>query len=269
MANKNFNIFWHELKSHRQSAIVWSVSISVVSVFFILLYPAYTKDVDAIKQVFANYPPALLKAFSLNLDIFFSFLGFYSYILTYIIMAGAVQSLNLGVNTLAKEATDKTADFLLAKPTSRQNIVNQKLIANVCILLITNVVFICSTLIAASFVTEQLNITTYFLLTATLFITQLVFLSIGLTVSAYVNKVKNVVAISLPIVFGLYIMGTFYTIFEIPALRYISPLSYFDSNYIIMNTGYQASFLLMAIIVTFVCTIISYNHYTNKDINVG
>lgn len=269
MARNNFNIYWHELRSHKQSVIVWAISISAISVMFILLYPAYTKDVDAIKQVFANYPPALLKAFSLNLDIFFSFFGFYSYILTYIIMAGAVQSLNLGINTLAKESTDKTADFLLSKPISRQKIISQKLFAKITILLITDLVFIISTLIASSLATDYLNLRVYFLLTATLFISQLIFLSIGLLISTYANKVKNVVSISLPIVFGFYIIGTFYTIFDIPMLHYLSPIRYFDSSYIIINKSYEIPFLILGIFIAFVCVCISYIHYTKKDINIG
>ena len=263
------NIYWHELRSHRQSVIVWSLSISIISVLFILIYPSYSKDVDAIKQVFANYPPALIKAFSLNIDIFFSFLGFYSYILTYIIMAGAVQSLNLGISTVSKESTDKTADFLLTKPVSRGKIISQKLLASITILLATNIVFIISTFVAAKSVTSIQNNTIFFLLASTLFITQIIFLALGLVISVYANRIKSVIAISLPVVFLFYILSTFQSIFNIALFKYLSPLKYFDSSYIIVNKTYDKQFVGLSFAIVIICLVISYLHYSNKDINVN
>lgn len=261
------NIYWHELRTHKQSLIIWALSLSLISLLFIAVYPAYSKDVDAIKQVFNSYPPALIKAFSINLDIFFSFLGFYSYILTYIVLAGAIQSLNLGISTIAKENSDKTVDFLLAKPISRNKVISQKLLASLTILAITNIVFLVSTFIGAELVTNTLNTKTFIVLGTSLFLVQLIFLALGMVISVSVKKVKTIVAISLPIVFGFYIIGALESIFNTKILQYFVPLKYFDPSYAIANRSFEPKYLVITAILVIVGVSVSYIIFNKKDIS--
>lgn len=261
------NIFWHELRTHRESLIIWALSLTSVSLLFIALYPAYTKDVQAIQEVFNNYPPALIKAFSIDLDIFFSFFGFYSYALSFVVMAGAIQSLNLGISMIAKESTDKTVDFLLSKPISRAKVITQKLLAALTVLAVTNGIFLTATYIAARLATDTLNTKIFLILSSSLFLVQLIFLALGMVISVTVKKVKNVVALSLPIVFGFYIVGAFESIFDTKVLQYLSPLKYFDPHYEIAHSAFELQFLAIALGLTIVGIIASYVLFNKKDIS--
>lgn len=83
------------------------------------------------------YPPAVLAALNLKVEIFFTIYGFFSYFLTFGWLIASVQAMNLGVSIVSKEVAGKTADFLLTKPITRARMLTEKLAAITTLILIT------------------------------------------------------------------------------------------------------------------------------------
>jgi ABC-2 type transport system permease protein len=198
---------------------------------------------------------------------FFTIFGFYTYLFTFIPLAGTVQAMNIGVGIISKENSGKTADFLLSKPITRQKVLASKLLAALTTLIITNLIFICVSFITASAVsTDTFSGKIFVLISSTLFLVQLVFLALGILFSVILPKVKSVIAISLPTVFTFFIIGTLGSILGNENVRYISPFKFFDFNYIINNGRYEARFLLLEAIFIILSITASFVIYTKKDI---
>ena len=91
------NIFVRELQAHRKSTVIWAASLIAVIVVFMSMYPAFTADVALSTQVLQQFPKALLDAMDLSPDDFFTIFGFFGYLMNFVILAGSIQAMNLGV----------------------------------------------------------------------------------------------------------------------------------------------------------------------------
>lgn len=262
------NIFLHELKAFRKSTIIWTCSLVAMVILFLLIYPAFTKDVAEFKKLLEGVPEGLRKAIGISLDSFFSILGFYTYVFAYITLCGSIQAMNLGTSMLSKEVRDKTADFLLTKPVSRTKIMTAKLLAALTSLVITNGIYlIVSSVVASALTSEAYNVKTFLMISLTLFFIQLMFLSLGVLVSVIIPKIKSVISISLIVVFGFFIINMFESVIGDQAIRYITPYKYFDNAYIIKNASYESTFIIIEILWIITTIGASYFIYSKKDIH--
>lgn len=262
------NMFLHELKAYRKSTIIWTCSLVALVVFFLSMYPTFSKEVDAFKKLMEGFPEPVRKALGLSVESMSSILGFYSYTFLYLTLCGAIQAMNLGTSIISKEVQGKTADFLLTKPVTRKKIMTSKLIAALTCLLITNVVYLLVASIMASIVkTGDYSYKIFFMLSITLFFVQLMFLSLGVIISVVVSKIKSVLPISLGTVFTFFIIGMFSSTTGDDALRYITPFKYFDTSYIMKNSSYEVSFIIIEIIFIIIAISASYFVYDKKDVH--
>jgi len=260
------NILLHELRAYRKSTIIWTVSLIAITALFMSFYPSFEKESEGFRNILEGYPAAFRDALGINLDTFFSVLGLYSYGLTYITMCGAIQAMNIGTSIVSKETGEKTADFLLTKPVTRTTILTSKLLAALISIFITNGIYLAaSALVMNQVKSADFNSKIFILLSLTLLLIQLIFLAIGIIISVLVPKIKSVLTVSLGTVFGFYFLGIFSTGDEVK--RYISPFKYFETAYIMENSGYETSFLIAGAIIIILAIVASYLVYIKKDIH--
>lgn len=262
------NIFMHELKAYRKSTFIWSISLVMIVVLFMSIFPTFAKDAEEFTKLLEGYPEAVRKAFGLNMETLFSILGFYCYVLSFITLFGAIQAMNLGTSIVSKEVREKTADFLLTKPVTRTNVLTAKLLAALTSIVITNIVYlVAASLMAFQVKTEDFSFSTFIILSLTMFFVQLIFLAVGIIVSVLVPKIKSVLTISLGTVFAFYFLGMISATTGDEAKRYISPFKYFDTAYIMENAGYEVSFMIAGAVIIILAIGASYFVYTKKDIH--
>lgn len=261
------NLYLRELKAYRKSTIIWTVSLAAIVVMFMSIYPSFTRDVAASKQALANIPQAVRNALNLSLSDFFTVFGFFGYLLNFVLLAGAIQAMNLGTGLVSKEDAGKTADFLLSKPIKRSTVVTSKLAAALTMLVITNAVFIGVSLGFAELVAkEAFDAGTFVLMALTLLLVQLSFLALGTFFSVALKRIKSVISVSLPTVFAFYIVGTLGSILGNDTIRYITPFKFFDTQYIIHHNGYEAVYLIIEAVFIVAAITASYLIYLRKDI---
>lgn len=264
------NVFLRELRAYRKSTITWTGSLSALIVVFMALYPAFTQDIEATKEILSQFPEALRAALSISLGNFFTIYGFYGYLLSFVILAGAIQAMNLGTGVLAKEVSGKTADFLLSKPVARGRVVSAKLAAVLATIVITDAgVSIVAYLSASSVAEEPIDLATFFLLTLTLLLVQLIFLALGALFAVLIPKVKSVVSVSLPTVFAFYIAGMIGEVLDNENFRYVSPFKFYDTNYIITNVGLEKTYVILGAATVVVAIALCYAIYLKKDVRAS
>lgn len=263
------NMFLYELKSLRKSIIVWTISLLALAALYLSIYPSMADDAEEFKKLLGGYPAAIRTALGINLDYITSLLGFYSMIFTFIILCGAIQAMNLGVSILSKETRERTADFLLVKPVSRNAIVSAKLMAAFTDIVITNILFITiSTFMANIAKNADFSLKLFIMINLSMFFVQIIFIAIGMAASVFFKKIKNILPISLGFVFGFYAIGALLvTDSSDKAARIFSPFKYFDIIYIIENASYEAFYMIIGGAVIVVSIITSYIVYNKKDIH--
>ena len=262
------NMFLHELEAYRKSTIIWTFALVALVILFLSMFPSISREAEEFKKLLEGFPEGLRMALGLSVENIGSILGFYSYIFLYISLVGAIQAMNLGTSIVSKEVREKTADFLLTKPVTRTKIMTSKLLAALTSLVITNVFYLVAATMMASLVeTKEYSVKIFLLLSLTLFFLQLIFLALGIIVSVVVPKIKSVLPISLSTVFAFFIIGALASTTGDDALRYLSPFKYFDFGYIVQNSGYESSFMIVAIGFIAIAIIASYVIYSKRDIH--
>lgn len=260
------NMFLHELKAYRKSTLLWTLSLAILIILFLSIFPVFSQNAEEMKKLLEGYPEGVRKALGISLDSFTTLLGFYPFVFGYILLCGAIQAMNLGTSTIAKEMKG-TAEFLLVKPVTRHQIMTAKLLAALVSIVITDVVYLLVSSLMATFITtETLNLGTFLLVSLTLFYLQLIFLALGMLLSVVVPKIKSVLSVTIGTVFGFFIISLLDSSVGEKTVRYLSPFEYFDIAYISKNASYEISYVVLTLAVIGVAIVASYFVFSKKDI---
>jgi ABC-2 type transport system permease protein len=229
--------------------------------FFMVMYPAMAKEMDLFLKILESFPKEVLQAIGLSSISFGGTIGFYSFVMTYVLLAGSVQAMNLGVASLSAEVRDKTADFLYTKPVSRPQIINSKMLAVLVQLLLTSLVYgLFSWLILVavnrSVSSADLDFRLFLLLTAPLAWLQLFFASLGLCASVFLKRIRTVLPISMGVVFFFYVLFVLNQTLKNAELAFLTPFNYFELNKILLDGAYEAKYVFtMAVLVALLVSI--------------
>ena len=166
-----------------------------------------------VADVYKNFPEAFKKTFGISEDYLTAFSGMYALVLNLVLLTGAVQAMNLGTGITSREVRERTADFLLTRPISRMSVLRQKLLTVFLLIIITDLVFMAADwALIQAMIDDPFQFRTFIISTSSLFLVQLFFLSFGFLLGSVMPRIKSVIAVSLPAVFGFYIIGLFDTL---------------------------------------------------------
>jgi ABC-2 type transport system permease protein len=261
------NIYKHEFKMHLKSVAIWSVALVLLVMVYLSAFTVIAAETETMNEMMANFPKELLVAFGMdNLD-WSSVLGFYSVVFLFCQICLAIQAANYGFSLVSIEERELTADFLLAKPVKRSQILTSKLLAALTSLTITNVMVWISSFVVIEMVREgrEYDQTALVMVLLTILVFQLFFLSVGMLISLLVKRVRTVTPFSMALAFGMYVLNVFSGMLGDVTLEVISPFKHFDPNYIIANLEYDALALIsVAAIVVSIAG--SYVLYARRNI---
>lgn len=265
------NIYKHEFKMSLRSVIAWSIAVAALVFVFMSIFSAMAPQAALLNEAMAQMPPELLMAFGMTgLDLA-TVLGFYGLAFTFIQICIALQAANYGFSLVSVEETDMTADFLLAKPVSRPRIMTDKLLSAITGLTITNLVVWVTSLVLVNVYAGGRPVDTNVLLLLLLSIAvfQLVFLTVGMLISLLVKRVRNVIAFSMALVFGMYVLSAFGSMLGGDTLDVITPFKHFDPNYIVSNASYNLPLVLISVAFILISIVGSYWLYAKRNIQTA
>ena len=262
------NIFRHEFKMRLRSVITWSVAVAVLILVYVSLFSSFAQQAENLNQMMANFPKQLLMAFDLNGVDLSTVLGYFGFVFLFTQICLSIQAANYGFSLVSIEEREWTADFLLAKPVKRTQIMTSKLLAALSGLTITNIVVWISSF---GFINlfkgdKTYETSTLLLLLLSIVLFQLFFLSVGLVISLLVKRIRSVMPYSMGLAFGMYVLSVFGDMLGTSALEKITPFKHFDPNYIIQHGAYDLPLVLISISVIVISLAGSYALYTKRDI---
>ena len=262
------NIYRHEFLTRLKSVLIWSLSLTILILFYFAMFPIFADQAALMNEFLARYPQELRAAFGMDRMDLATVLGFYSFIFMFVQLCLAIQAGNYGFGLVSIEESELTADFLLSKPVSRAQVLTSKLLAALTSLTITNLVVWASSFAAILLFRSgrEYEPGTLLLLLASIVIFQLFFLSVGLIVSLLVKRVRNVTPYALGLGFGAYVLSAFSGMLGDVKLELITPFKHLDAAYIILNGAYDTPLVLLNVAVTLVSVAVSYVLYIRRDI---
>jgi len=122
-------LFNMELRRNARSLMIWSLIIGLLIFLTMSFFRTVTQYQQQIEKMVQIIPLAAMKVrgFS-NISDMFSIMGFYAANnIVYMMLLGSIYSIVLSSNILLKEEYGKTAEFLMSKPITRNEIFFSKL----------------------------------------------------------------------------------------------------------------------------------------------
>jgi ABC-2 type transport system permease protein len=214
-----------------------------------------------------KFPKELLMAFGMTDMDMSTVLGFYAIIFLICQICLAIQAANYGFSLVSIEERELTADFLLAKPVGRKQILTNKLLSAISGLTITNlVVWVSSFLFINLFRNgKEYELKPLLLLLLSIVLFQLFFLTVGMLISLLVKRIRNVTPYSMALAFGMYVLNAFGNMVGKESLEIASPFKHFEPNYIIKNAAYNLPLVLISVSVIIVSIVASYMLYSKRN----
>ncbi|OGX68191.1 MAG: hypothetical protein A2189_08240 [Paenibacillus sp. RIFOXYA1_FULL_44_5] len=228
---------------------------------------------DTISLLQMKIPDFLKGSFGLtDLDMTqgLSILGFYSIIYVYINLFGGIYAMLLAAGIISKEESDKTIEFLLAKPVSRMAIVSNKLLSVLTYVLLFNLAITITNYIAFSAVQKgDLDMKAFYLFAVGLVLLDLLFAAVGTLMSVFVVKAKTILPVSIGVVIGTFFLEALAGMStKTEFLKYFSPFSYVKASDIMHNHRIAGIYLIIMAVIIALSIASTYYFYNRKNISV-
>ena len=255
----------HELRRGWKALLIWTLALSGFLVVCLFIYPDMKKEMDSISSLMSGMG-AFSAAFGMDTLNFGTLIGYYGIECGNILgLGGAFFAALLGINALAREEKDKTAEFLLTHPLSRAEVVTAKLAAILIQIVILNAgVFLLSVGSIAA-IGEAVPWKEIFLLHTGFFLLQIELACICFGISACLWR--GGLGIGLGLAVGMYFLNIIANLAEsVEFLKDITPFGYADGPTIISSGCLDTTRLLIGLGFTLLGVGLAYYRYCRKDI---
>lgn len=256
----------HEWKQGRLSLAIWTVSIGLLMMVCILLFPEMKKQTEAISSAFASMG-SFTAAFGMDRLNFGTLTGFYSIECGNVLgLGGAFFAALTSVTMLAKEEKDRTAEFLLAHPVSRVHILTGKLLAVLLQITVMNMIILGLSLGSIAIIKETIPWKELLLFHLAYYLLQIELAGICFGISSFLRR--NSMGIGLGLATILYFLNLVANISESAEfLRYITPFAYCEGADIVEKGCLDSKLIILGMIYAAIGIVTAYAHYCKKDIH--
>lgn len=264
------NVFMIEMKAHRKSLIIWCIAILLMVGTGMSKYEVFSTSGQSINDVMNKLPKVLQSIFGIGVFDLSKASGFYGILFLYLVLMTTIHAAMLGANIISKEERDKTTEFLMVKPISRDKIITAKLSAAFVNIIVLNIVTLISSIAIVGYYGQGESVNSDIgLLMAGMFILQLIFMFIGTALAAVSAKPKTAPSVATGILLAAYLLSMVIDIdSKLDILKYITPFKYFEAKNIISNGGLEPVFVILSIVIMAVLLSATYVFYRKRDLHV-
>ncbi len=251
-----------EVKLMATKALYWLMGLLFVTALMMGLYPAFRESEEAVMEILTAYPPAVLKAFGMELSTLFTFEGFFGFTSPFVLLVGATMAFYFGVVIFGREKREKNGDFLYTRPITRGRIFMEKLLAGFLLLSVQMIVFgVVSFLLFTMMADTESSSALFMASLLTLCIGMLLFYCFGAGCGIFLRRIKYPSSLASGAVFGCYILSIIVNLLDKAILTYLSPFHYFETSVIAEKGTLSLDYMAIALLLSLgILAFSKYNH---------
>ena len=258
-----------EMKINFKSFIIWTLILVGLFLIVFLIYPSImeSENMQMMDEMMKVFPEEILKAFNMDIsgiDTAFGWLKTEGFV--FVLLITGIYSGILGSNILLKEENDKTIEYLNSIPITRNKIVTNKIICAITYIVLMIVILGIFNYIGLT-LSGEFDKKLYILLSITPIFSSLVIFAICLFLSTFTHKTKNLLGISLGIVFVSYFLQVLSEISENSEfLKYISVFTLADIRNVIVDVSINPIMVITSIGLTITFIVLTLINYNKKEL---
>lgn len=223
------NILRQEVRFQARTVISWAVSLVMVLLVFMGLYPGFAREADTLKEALGLFPRALLSSIGMDVDKIFEASGFVSYIYGFVQLFLGVMGALFGFQMLGREKMARMNDFLFARPVTRTSVFLQKvLVALLSFVLIHIVLYLLFHAMASAWAIDGANLTAIDQILLGGFLLQLLLFCLAGLLAVLSRRIKNPVGAASGLGFGLFLILMTGRLMDEDKVKKLSPFGYVE-----------------------------------------
>lgn len=262
------SIYRWDLKRYIKGVFIWSVVLIFLQFMYAAFYPSFAEDTELMTRMMRIMPKAFTQLFGLDELDFSNILNYMAMISSiYVTLVGSVFVTLVGVRSISREENEKTAEFLLSRPVTRNKIVASKFLASLTQVLIFDVVVSLAAFALMNIYKQgDFDISRYWLFWFSQVVLHITIMNLSFFIGISLKKPEGALPFSLGAMFTLYVVNMVSKLTEeANFLKYFTPFSYSDPATTI-KYGLSASFLYFYLLVNAALLTGGFLIYSKKDI---
>jgi ABC-2 type transport system permease protein len=263
------NIFFREFRANIRSLLIWGgVSVALI-VLAISKFSAYEGNPEML-EILDSMPPALLEMFQMNTFNLTTITGFYGVMFIYFSLIATISAAMWGSDVISKEERDKTVEFTLTLPVTRQKLITAKILAAMvnCIVLLL-IIWGASLVVAGQYQPGSEFYEFLALSMVALFIIQMVFLAVGFFLGCSMKQYKRAGAVAISVLLGTYFLSIISGMNEnLEFLSYLSPFTYFNPATILNESTIDLAYVGLSLAIIAILVAGGYYTYAKRDLYI-
>lgn len=263
------NVYLWEMKRNIKAVVVWTVILVLVQFMYVAVYPSMARDTELLSRMLKMMPKAFLRIFGLEDFDFSNILNYLASISSiYVTLVGSIFAGLLASKMIAKEESEKTAEFLLSKPIKRTTVVKQKLLTVFSAIVIFDLsLCLFSLLLVELYKRSAFDHTRFWLLWLSQLILHLTVANLIFTMTVFMKRQDSTTTIAIGTTMILYILSMISKLTEkAKFLGYLTPFYYSDGVRIVKYGTVEPVFLLMYVLINAALIFASFFFYPKKDV---
>lgn len=263
------NIFWREVKANLKSLLIWGGIVILFSWLGFSKFSAYYENPELL-AILDTLPPAALEAFGFNAFNLTTVTGFFGGMYAYYGLLASIAAAMWGSDVISKEERDKTVEFSLTLPVTREKLITAKIGA---------VLVNCVGLALITWGALLVNVAPYEpdakfyefmnLGMLAIFLMQLIFLAIGIFLGSAMKQHKRSSAVAVSVLLVTYFFSIISGLIkELDFLKYFSPFKYFNPVTLLQESRFEVEYLWLTAGILVVSLIGAYVTYSRRDLYI-
>ena len=261
-------MFKREFKINFKSLMMWSITLLAIYFLIFSIYPSLINEEtkESLKLMMESMPQEILAAFNMDtvgIETVFGWFKTEGYV--FLVLLGGIYSAILGSTILLKEESEKTIEFLYAKPVSRSQIVTSKILCGMLNILIFTTIITIGNWIGLH-ISEDFDLKQFFMISLIPILLYNMIFFICIFISTFLKKTKKAISLGIGIVFLSYFMQIIGGMGEsIEWIKKISLFEFASSRYIVLHNHIHMTYLWTGIGIMIACIIGTYCRYEHKE----
>jgi ABC-2 type transport system permease protein len=245
----------------------------VVSVLLIVLaiskFSAYEGNPEML-EILESMPAPLMDAMQMNTFNLTTVTGFYGVMFIWFSLIATISAAMWGSDVISKEERDKTVEFTLVLPVTRQKLITAKILAALvnCVALL--LIIWGASLAAVSPYQPDSDFYNFLGLSmVALFIIQMIFLAVGFFLGCSMKEYKRAGGVAVAILLGTYFLSLISGMHEnLEFLKYFSPFTYFDPLLILNESTIDLAYVGLSLAIIALLVAGGYYTYARRDLYI-
>lgn len=257
------------MRANRKSLIIWSACMILLVLSGMAKYTTYSSGPQS-AAVFNDMPHSVKVMLGMGSFDVTTISGFFAMLFLYTELAVSIHAALLGSGIISKEERDKTSEFLMIKPVSRISVISSKLLAAFVNVLVVNIVTSVTSVYMVASYNKGASITREIVLfMISMFLVQIVFLSIGAAAAAVMKNPKRSGSVSIGILLIGFIVSKITDLTDnLNFLNIISPFKYFDYVSLADGKGLNPVIVILSLLLAAILTSAAYYFYPRRDLQL-